>query len=251
MKLIGVVHLPPLPGSFFYSGNFEEIINFAISEVRKLENGGFDAIILENFNDKPFQKRVRTETAIAMGIIAREVKKNTSLKVGINLLRNSGYESASIASLTGDFIRVNALCETISSPEGIIEPEALKIQEALYYTKRKIQIFADIKVKHSTSLYQIDLESLLYDCKERGLADYIIVTGERTGKLPNPETVKNVKKISPLPICVGSGITPQNIIDFSIADCFIIGTYLKNPDGKINITKVREIVSTVKSIYNG
>ncbi|QIW24944.1 BtpA/SgcQ family protein [Sulfolobus sp. S-194] len=250
MKLIGVVHLLPLPGSFFYKGEFEEIIDFAINESKKLEVGGFDAVILENFNDKPFRKKVRIETAIAMGIIAREVKKSTNLLVGINLLRNSAYEAASIASLTGDFIRVNALCETISSPEGIIEPASVEVQEALYYIKRKISILADINVKHASPLHQMNLESLLLDCKERGFADYIIVTGERTGKEPNPEIVKMIKNKSPLPVCVGSGITPNNIKDYKV-DCFIIGTYLKDTDGKIKVEKVKEIANAVKSIHNG
>ncbi|BFH72553.1 BtpA/SgcQ family protein [Sulfurisphaera javensis] len=249
MKLIGVIHLPPLPGSFFYNENFEDIINFTLEETRKLEEGGFDSLILENFNDKPFRKKVRRETAIAMGIIAREVKKSTNLLVGINLLRNSAYDSAVIASLTGDFIRVNALCETISSPEGIIEPAAIEVQEALYYTKRKIKILADIHVKHASPLHQMDIYNIINDCKERGLADYIIITGERTGKSPNVNSFNKIKEISPLPICVGSGITPQNIKDYK-ADCYIIGTYLKDENGRINIERVKEIVRAFKSIHN-
>lgn len=249
MKLIGVIHLPPLPGSFSYSGDFEQIINFALEESRKLEEGGFDALILENFNDKPFRKTVRKETAIAMGIIAREVKKSTNLLIGINLLRNSAYDSATIASLIGDFIRVNALCETISTPEGIIEPSAVEVQEAFYRITRKVKVLADINVKHASPLHEMSLDSLLRDCKERGFADYIIVTGERTGSSPDVEFFNLTKKLSPLPVCVGSGITPENINNYK-ADCYIIGTYLKDPNGRIDINKVRKIAETIKSISN-
>jgi membrane complex biogenesis BtpA family protein len=249
MRLIGVIHLPPLPGSYKYSGNFEEIIDFAINEAKKIEEGGFDALILENFYDNPFRKRVRRETSIAMGIIAREVKKSVSIKVGINLLRNSTYDSVVIAGLTGDFVRVNALCETISSPEGIIEPTAVEAFEAMFYLKKKITILADIFVKHASPLHQRNIKDVVLDCIERNGADYLIVTGSRTGEEVDLKLLKEVKNYSPVPVCIGSGITSENISKY-MADCFIIGTYLKDNNGRINLEKVKRIANAYKNLYN-
>ncbi|MBP1356897.1 MAG: BtpA/SgcQ family protein, partial [Sulfolobus sp.] len=201
-KLIGVVHLPPLPGSFNYQGDFESIIEFAVRNAKRVEEGGFDGVILENFNDKPFRKRVKPETAIAMAMIAKEVKKSISIKLGINLLRNSAYEATSIAGLTGDFIRVNALCETISSPEGIIEPASVEVQEAIQAIRRKVMILADVFVKHASPLHSRSLKDVIMDCKERGLADGIIITGKRTGEEASVKMLKEAKRYG-LPVCIG------------------------------------------------
>ncbi|NJF24034.1 hypothetical protein E3E33_10660, partial [Thermococcus sp. GR5] len=52
--LIGMVHLKSLPGSYLYEGNFDVVLEHAIREAKKLEQAGFDAIMIENFNDIPF-----------------------------------------------------------------------------------------------------------------------------------------------------------------------------------------------------
>lgn len=70
--LVGVVHLPPLPGSIRYGGlDLSTIIDFAVRNSRTLDEVGFDAVILENYNDYPFRARVReAETIASMAIIA-------------------------------------------------------------------------------------------------------------------------------------------------------------------------------------
>ena len=61
-------------------------------------------------------------------------------------------------------------------------------------------------------------------------SDGLIVTGSATGSAANPEELSEVKKavkISNLPVLIGSGISPDNFDEFSNADGFIIGSYLK------------------------
>src|SRR5690348_11910341 len=59
-QLVGVVHLPPLPGAPRCRGDaaasVANITRLAVGEVRMLEDAGFDAVILENFGDVPFFK---------------------------------------------------------------------------------------------------------------------------------------------------------------------------------------------------
>ena len=42
--LIGMVHLPALPGSPNYSGRFNDIVKFALGEAGTLEKCGFHAV---------------------------------------------------------------------------------------------------------------------------------------------------------------------------------------------------------------
>ena len=177
--LIGVVHLPPLPGSIRYGSlDISTIVDFAVRNARVLDEAGFDAVILENFNDYPFRARVREpETIASMAVIAREVVKAVNIPVGISLLRNSGPEATAIAIVVGaSFIRSNAYCETVVTAEGILEPVAREVMEVMTRLNSKITVLADIFVKHGSPLHRMTIEDVARDCVERGLADALIVT---------------------------------------------------------------------------
>ena len=53
-RLIGMVHLPALPGSPAYRGSLDEVLERAVADARTLTEAGFDAIMIENFGDAPF-----------------------------------------------------------------------------------------------------------------------------------------------------------------------------------------------------
>ncbi|BDR93086.1 BtpA/SgcQ family protein [Vulcanisaeta souniana] len=249
--LIGVVHLPPLPGAIRYGGlDVSTIVDFAVRNARTLDEAGFDAVILENYNDYPFRARVREpETIASMAIIAREVIKTATIPVGINLLRNSGPEAAAIAAVTGaSFIRSNAYCEAVVSTEGIIEPVAREVLEVMTRLNTKITVLADIFVKHASPLHRMTIEDIAKDCIERSLADALVVTGPRTGEPPDPLLVRRVVKAVGTKILVGSGINPNNINDYRDTHGFIVGTYLKDEEGQIDPAKARNMVNIVKSL---
>ena len=49
MRLIGMVHLPPLPGSPRWDGSMERAIAVALADARALIDNGMDALIIENY----------------------------------------------------------------------------------------------------------------------------------------------------------------------------------------------------------
>jgi membrane complex biogenesis BtpA family protein len=128
--VIGTIHLPRLPNiDSKAEHDLEEIIGRAVSEARLLEQLGYDAVMIENYGDHPYRKRVLDPLAISfMSIVVRSIVKTASIEVGVNMLRNSAREAYSIAVASGArFIRVNSLVETIVSDSGIIEPEAPRL----------------------------------------------------------------------------------------------------------------------------
>ena len=55
-----------------------------------------------------------------------------------------------------------------------------------------------------------------------------LISGSATGSQANPQDVSEVRQATKqLPILIGSGITPENVNEFSNADGFIVGSYLK------------------------
>jgi membrane complex biogenesis BtpA family protein len=265
--LVGVIHLPRLPSTHYVGEvGVEEVVERAVKESRILEELGYGGIIVENFGDAPFLKRVRDPlTLAAFTVVAREVVKSVRIDVGINLLRNSGLEAYSVALATGaKFIRVNSLVETLLTDSGVVGPEAPRLRN-VRFNYPGVKIFADIVCKHGSSLSYLayreqslvkggtePLEDLVADAVERGRADALVVTGTRTGEEPDVEFLSKVKSVSPVPVLVGSGATPENLeVLLRRADGVIVGSYIK-ADGKagnpVDFERARRFVSKFNEV---
>jgi len=240
----------------------EELVEGAVKDAKALEEAGFSGVLIENFGDKPYPKRVSDPLALAaMAVVVREVVKSVSIPVGVNLLRNSGLEAYSIAiAAGGNFIRVNALVEVLITDSGIIEPEAPRLR-AVKLNYPEVEVFADLVCKHGASITfteasatrgQLEaLRSLILDAVERGGADYIVVTGSRTGEAPEQEFVKRVAEASPAPVVVGSGAMPDNVCSLlRHAQGVIVGSYVKiggRAGNPVDIERAKKFISALRS----
>ena len=75
-KVIGMVHLLPLPGNAAYQNNKEEIVKNAIEDAHTLIDCGVDAIMLENFSDWPqYSTEIPLEAYSLMVSIATRIRE--------------------------------------------------------------------------------------------------------------------------------------------------------------------------------
>ncbi|MEM0351291.1 MAG: BtpA/SgcQ family protein, partial [Archaeoglobaceae archaeon] len=147
--VICVIHLKPLPGAPLHE-NFDDVLESALRDARAIEEGGADAVIVENYGDKPFLKSVGKETVACMSVIAWEIKKTTNLGIGINVLRNDAVSALAIAkAVKADFVRVNQLIFPSVAPEGFLLPEVGEVMRYKKLIQCNAMIFADINVKHA------------------------------------------------------------------------------------------------------
>src|SRR5260370_23274311 len=197
--LVGVILLRPLPGSPRWTGNLESVIRLAINDARAYEQGGVDALFLENFGDVPFTKgAVDPETVAAMAVAGRAVRGAVKLPIGFNVLRNDARAALAIcAACGGSFIRVNVHSGAMLTDQGIIEGNAYR---PLRY-RRNIcpgaQIFADVHVKHAVPLGDWSLEDSAHDTLDRGLADALIISGVGTGRSAGPGACDGARAACP------------------------------------------------------
>ncbi|MGQ4891818.1 MAG: BtpA/SgcQ family protein [Candidatus Njordarchaeia archaeon] len=248
--IIGVVHLKPLPGSPNFMDDLESNIEFAVSEAKKLEEGGIDGIIVENFWDSPFKKIVRDPLTIsAMAIIVKEVVREVSVPVGVNVLRNSAIEAAAIAKNTGaKFIRVNVYVETIVTDSGLVEPAAPRLLDYMASRGIKLGVFADINVKHGVPIAKRETTYVAKDALERGHASALIITGKKTGEPPSVAELIDLRQSGIRPVLIGSGLNVGNINLLKNADGAIVGTYFKKEgriENEIDVGRVRKLIESV------
>ena len=235
-SLIGMVHLKALPGSPGFQGNMDRVLEQAVSDARTLETGGGHALIIENFWDSPFPRTQSPPiTVSAVTVCVKEIQRNCSIPVGINILRNDAVSALSVAAAaSAAFIRVNVLTYAMVTDQGIIEGCSYELSRLKAALGSKVAVFADVMVKHAAPVSGFTLETAAIDTAERGGADALIVSGSGTGRPITLDDARRIKEAVPgIPLASGSGITPETIPDFlPYIDIFIIGTALKK-EGRI------------------
>jgi len=231
VRLVGMIHLPGLPGSARAAMAMRAIIARAVREARTLAEAGFDAVIVENFGDAPFAADcVPPETTAAMGIVVDHVVRAVRIPVGVNVLRNDSLAALAVAATTGAaFIRVNVLSGTYATDQGLITGRANELLRRRATLAPGVKIAADVHVKHATPISQPDITLAAEETAHRGGADVLIVSGAGTGRATDLADVRRVREtVSDRPIWIGSGVTAETLSEcLKIADGVIVGTALK------------------------
>jgi membrane complex biogenesis BtpA family protein len=210
--ILGMIHLPALPGAPRNSMTLDELIGFALDETAKLEEAGIDGMIVENVGDTPFfREGVPAVTVAAMSVIVREVVRRAHVPIGVNMLRNAWEEAISVAYIAGaDFIRCNVVIGAYVTDQGIIQGCAAELARLRRSLDRDILVFGDVHVKHAHPLFDVPLVDAARDLAERGGVDAVIVSGARSPDPPSFEMVSSVAAAIELPVLIGSGIGQAN-----------------------------------------
>jgi len=235
-RLVGVLHLPPLPGSPRARDGVSEIARAAARDARLLAMAGFESIVVENFGDAPFFKAaVPPITIAAMTACALAVREACpQVPIGINVLRNDGAAALAIAAAVGAaYVRINVLSGARVTDQGIIEGEAAALLRLRRALAQPIEIWADVAVKHSAPLAPRELGEETRDLVQRALADAVLVTGSGTGEAVDPERLRSVRAAaSTAPVYVASGATIAALPELAaLCDGVIVGSALR-ADGR-------------------
>ena len=257
--VIGMVHLPPLPGSVGYTGyGMQQIIDFGLRDAQRLIEGGVDGLIVENMWDLPFAvgKEVSPEQMCSQAVAAKEIIREVNVPVGINVVHNGGRVCLGIAIASGaKFIRVCMLTGAGIWDTGEIDNGCAR--ELLTTRKlaqaENIKLFCDVDKKHSVRFPGIDLETHI-EWTEFYLADALIISGKMTGSAPTVEKVKQARGYigDKRPILMGSGTNAENVKDFlQYADGCIVGSSLKEGDrteNPVSVDKVKQYMDAVRAV---
>lgn len=257
--LVGVIHLPPLPGSPRSHLSAFDCAASAARDAAVFATAGYDAIIVENFGDAPFHAgRVPAITVATMTACALAVRTAApKVRLGINVLRNDAESALAIAVATGaDFIRVNVHTGARVTDQGVIQGDAastLRLRRAL--GAESIEIWADVDVKHSVPLGSPrPLAQEVEDTTSRGLASAVLVTGEGTGKGVDIEKLSAVRTAARgAPVIAASGATITTLPALAMyADGIIVGSALRPggvPGGPVDARLATEFAAAFRMVF--
>ena len=118
--LIGMVHVPALPGTPGGGRSVDDMAAAAVVEARRYQDAGFHGIGIENMHDRPYLKGgVGPEIVAAMTAIGREIRRAVSLPLGVQVLAGANREALAVALATGaSFVRVEGSSSPTSRTKG-------------------------------------------------------------------------------------------------------------------------------------
>jgi membrane complex biogenesis BtpA family protein len=250
--IIGVIHLPALPG-YPQSRGLDHVIEKALRDLAALEAGGADGALVENEYDRPHRVLSAPVTTACMTRVTREVVAAARhCVVGIEILLNDPAASLAVAKASGArFIRTDYFVDPMERPEHggamHIDPEGV-----VAYRRRigadDVLLLADIQVKYARMLVARGLDE---SARLAGAhhADAAVVSGNATGEPPTAADLALAKRgAGGLPVLIGSGTDIGNAAALlAIADGAIVGTSLKRDDD-IAPEKVKALVERARGL---
>jgi membrane complex biogenesis BtpA family protein len=257
--VVGVIHVGALPGTPASRSSVEELTELAVREAAVYRDGGVDGLMIENMHDVPYLRgSVGPEIVAALAVVARAVKTETDLPVGVQILAAANVEAVAVAHAASlDFIRAEAFAFAHVADEGFIESSAARL---LRFRRQigaeRVRVWADVKKKHSSHAITADV-SLGETCAavEFMRADAVIITGGVTGEPPRIEDVREAKAHCRLPVILGSGISVENVAEFyDAADGFIVGSYFKERglwSNAVERARVERLTEAVRALRDG
>ena len=252
--IIGVIHLPALPG-YPDSPGITACIDKALADLEALEAGGADGVLVENEYDRPHMLLAARETIACMTRITTEVAAAArGCVVGIEILINDPEASLAVAQAAGArFIRTDYFTDPMERPEygGAMKIDAPGL---LAYRKRlgaeDIMVMADIQVKYARLAVERSLAESARIAFDAG-AEAVIVSGNATGDPARLDDLQDAAAgAAGRPVLIGSGLDAANALELlGACDGAVVGTSLKEGPN-ITADKVAAVVSAARSFQS-
>lgn len=260
--VIGMLHLDYLEGKKFQGVDY--VIKQALKDIKSLQDGGIDGILIENWKEESLGEFVSNQTAKTFKSVVEKLTKYIKVPFGINVLNNDYKVAFSVAKLTGaSFVELDVFVDKVKSnfvnnTSAIVNPFVIdpKPERIWAYAKsigaENIPLFVFVQPKHYKMLEKgKSMEKSAQQAVKAG-ASALLVTKE-TGTAPTLDLIRRAKDIvGDTPVGIGSGFSAENAEEYlAVADFAIVGTSLKinnETDNSVDIEKVKELMKIVKAL---
>lgn len=260
--IIGMLHLDYLEGDKFKGIDY--VIKKALEDIKALQDGGIDGILIENWKEFSVGEFVSGQTEKNFKEVVQRLTTFINVPFGINVLNNDYKVAFSTAKLAGaSFVEMDVFVDKVKSnfvnntnameTPFVIDP---KPDEIWSYAKslgaEDIPLFAFVQPKHYIMLEpEKTIEESTNQAIKNG-ATAVLIT-KATGFAPTVELIEKAKKVAgESPVGIGSGFSIGNAEDFlKIIDFAVVGSSIKvdgETDNPVDPIRVTELMDLVKSL---
>jgi len=253
--VVGMCHLPPLPGDPGYDaeGGMEKVLAHGRRELAALQDGGIDGVLISNEFSLPYLTATEPITAIAMARVIGELRSEIRVPFGVNVLWD-GVASIDLAVATGaSFVR-EIFTGVYASDFGLWNTD---VGRAARHRARVgasgVRLLYNIVPEGAQYLADRDLARMTRSTVFNGAPDGLCVSGLTAGAATDTSTLKVVKEhAGDVPVFVNTGVRPDTVAEsFEYADGAIVGTWFKR-DGlfanDVEAARVAELMEVVRGL---
>jgi membrane complex biogenesis BtpA family protein len=229
--VIAMAHIPALPGTPRYDPalGLAGMVDKVRTDMRRLLEGGVDAIMFCNEDDRPYTFHASLDQVAAMTRIVTELRP-TAIPFGVDFLWDP-LAALSIAAATGASFMREVMSGTYESDMGLWSPDAgavLKLRRDLQ--AEQIRLFFNVAPEFGSPLGSRSLAERAKSAVVSSLADAILVSGPMAGAEPDYARVEEAKLAvgDSVPVFLNTGAKANNIAAYlQAADGVIVGSSLK------------------------
>ena len=251
--IIAMAHIPALPGTPRYDKEkgVEHLVESVKRDVKHLVDGGVDAIMFCNEDDRPYVFEAGIEQIAAMARIIAETKPE-GIPFGVDFLWDPKAAIA-MANATGASFMREVLTGTYESDMGLWNPDAGGFARfRANIGAGDVRVFYNVVPEFASPLGSRTPVELAHSTVVSSLADVILVSGKMAGSEADLSVIEAIKEKVDVPVLVNTGVKLHNVEEYlSVADGAIVGSSLKvdgytwNP---VDPERVKAFMEKVKSI---
>lgn len=229
--VIGMVHLPPLPGTALYDDalGVPAIVDSAKRDAEALQAGGIDAVLFGNEGDRPYRTRVGPETVATVAATVMAVAPTLSVPFGVDVLWDP-LATLAVAKATGARFAREVFTGLFGGDLGLWNTAAGDVfQYRRAIDAASVRLLFTINAEFAAPVAPRPLAAVARSVAFSSLPDALCVSGPITGAPAPLEDLCAVKEaVGERPVFANTGVRRDTVAEvLAIADGCIVGTALK------------------------
>lgn len=259
-SIIGMAHLPALPGTPLYdaSTGMEGIRDWVKRDLAALQDGGIDAVMFCNENDRPYNLDADMASVAAMADVVASVRAELSVPFGVNVLWDPRATLAVAAATDAAFCR-EIFTGAFAGDFGLwVRTAGDSWRYRRQIGAQEVKMIYNINAEFAAPIAPRPIADVAKSVVFSSSPDAICVSGPITSQAADASALAEVTSAvagSGVPVLVNTGFKVTNAAELlRLADGAIVGSSLKvdgvtwNPVDK---ARVKALMSEVRSATAG
>jgi membrane complex biogenesis BtpA family protein len=252
--IIGMAHLPALPGSPLYdgSGGMAAVREWVKRDLEALQRGGIDAVLFCNENDRPYRLDADLATVAGMADVVASLRGELSVPFGVNVLWDP-MATLAVAAATGAAFCREIFTGAFAGDFGLWVRSA---GDAFRYRRllgaERVRMMFNINAEFAAPLAPRPIAEVARSVAFSSSPDAILISGPITGQATTASALAAVSeavRTTGIPVLVNTGFNAANAAELlAYADGAIVGSSLKvdgvtwNPVDEARVRRLMEVV---------
>lgn len=257
--IIAMLHLDPLPGDprWRYGDTMESVVQHALADLKALQDGGVDGILISNEFSLPYQRHMNFVTPAAMAYVVGRLREHIRVPFGVDCI-SDGEATIELAAAVGAAFVRGTFCGVYVGDGGFYNNDfsaLLRRKAALHLDNLKMLYF--INPESDRNLDTRPLADIAKSTIFKAHPDGLCISANAAGQDVDDALIESVKQVNPeVVVLCNTGCRPDTITrKLRCGDAAVVGTYFKEggklenqqlENLRVDVNRVREFMDVVQ-----